>query len=247
MASHLRAASGSLLPPRVRACCGPRRATCAPRRPSARRASCGHRFCDDHLIRLDSDGASLTPTAWRYCTGHVKVRQDLRTSPPTGSPTTRRPARSPSTDRWTSRTRGSASPANRAPTTSLGGANFDQANFHIFDRNGRGFAKDIEVHPDGKVSSRRCATPPVPPATRTGCCRPPRSSSTPRPSKGVAHQVVMRFKDVPIFYTPYIAFPLGDARQSGLLVPELRPFGQQRLSAGGALLFRSGAELRSRR
>ena len=29
----------------------------------------------------------------------------------------------------------------------------------------------------------------------------------------------MRFKDVPIFYTPYIAFPLGDDRQSGLLFP----------------------------
>ena len=29
----------------------------------------------------------------------------------------------------------------------------------------------------------------------------------------------MRFKDVPIFYTPYLAFPLGDERQSGLLFP----------------------------
>ena len=29
----------------------------------------------------------------------------------------------------------------------------------------------------------------------------------------------MRFKDVPIFYSPYLAFPLGDDRQSGLLFP----------------------------
>ena len=29
----------------------------------------------------------------------------------------------------------------------------------------------------------------------------------------------MRFKDVPIFYTPYLAFPLGDERKSGLLFP----------------------------
>jgi LPS-assembly protein len=37
--------------------------------------------------------------------------------------------------------------------------------------------------------------------------------------QGFAHGVVMRFKDVPIFYTPYISFPLGDDRQSGLLFP----------------------------
>jgi len=29
----------------------------------------------------------------------------------------------------------------------------------------------------------------------------------------------MRFKDVPIFYTPYISFPLGDERKSGVLFP----------------------------
>jgi LPS-assembly protein len=31
--------------------------------------------------------------------------------------------------------------------------------------------------------------------------------------------VIMRFKDVPIFYTPYISFPLGDERKSGVLFP----------------------------
>src|SRR6202140_5963680 len=36
---------------------------------------------------------------------------------------------------------------------------------------------------------------------------------------GVARHVTMRFKDVPIFYTPYISFPLGDERKSGLLFP----------------------------
>ena len=31
--------------------------------------------------------------------------------------------------------------------------------------------------------------------------------------------MLLRFKDVPIFYTPYIAFPLGDERKSGILFP----------------------------
>ncbi|HHO60101.1 MAG TPA: LPS-assembly protein LptD, partial [Thiotrichales bacterium] len=37
---------------------------------------------------------------------------------------------------------------------------------------------------------------------------------------GRAHGVVMRFKDVPFLYTPYIEFPTSDRRRSGLLFPE---------------------------
>ena len=37
---------------------------------------------------------------------------------------------------------------------------------------------------------------------------PARSISTPT-EQGVAHGVVMRFKDVPIFYTPYISLSAG--------------------------------------
>lgn len=36
---------------------------------------------------------------------------------------------------------------------------------------------------------------------------------------GEAKHVVLRVKDVPVFYTPYIYFPLDDRRQTGLLAP----------------------------
>ena len=36
---------------------------------------------------------------------------------------------------------------------------------------------------------------------------------------GTANNVVLRFKGVPFFYTPYIEFPTGDRRRSGLLIP----------------------------
>ena len=36
----------------------------------------------------------------------------------------------------------------------LGGADFDKANFQILDRNGRGYAREMSVHPDGKVRPR---------------------------------------------------------------------------------------------
>jgi len=38
---------------------------------------------------------------------------------------------------------------------------------------------------------------------------------------GTAKDVVVRIKDVPVFYTPYITFPLNDERKSGFLVPSI--------------------------
>lgn len=38
---------------------------------------------------------------------------------------------------------------------------------------------------------------------------------------GSADDVVIRFKDIPFLYTPYIEFPTSDKRRSGLLFPEL--------------------------
>lgn len=48
---------------------------------------------------------------------------------------------------------------------------------------------------------------------------------------GSANHVVLRFQEVPFLYLPYMEFPLGDKRRSGLLVPE---FGQSS-SRGGEL------------
>jgi len=39
--------------------------------------------------------------------------------------------------------------------------------------------------------------------------------------RGYGHNVTVRFKNVPIFYTPYINFPIDDRRQSGLLAPSV--------------------------
>lgn len=38
---------------------------------------------------------------------------------------------------------------------------------------------------------------------------------------GSADNVIIRIKDTPIFYLPYVSFPLGDRRRSGILVPEI--------------------------
>jgi LPS-assembly protein len=41
----------------------------------------------------------------------------------------------------------------------------------------------------------------------------------PNDSQGRARNVTLRVKDIPVFYTPYLQFPLGDQRMTGFLVP----------------------------
>jgi LPS-assembly protein len=48
---------------------------------------------------------------------------------------------------------------------------------------------------------------------------------------GVARSAVVRVKDVPIFYTPYLRFPVTDERMSGFLFPSLR-FGDEGADIG---------------
>lgn len=47
---------------------------------------------------------------------------------------------------------------------------------------------------------------------------------------GTATNVVLRVKDIPVFYTPYIYFPIDDRRQSGFLAPSISTSGKNGLS-----------------
>ena len=100
-----------------------------------------------------------------------------------------------------------------------GGADFNEAFFQLMDRNGRGFAKDINVHPDGKVALDHVHYTSCPVGNEDWSLNASQISLDTKLQEGVARHVTMRFKDVPVFYTPYISFPLGDERKSGVLFP----------------------------
>ncbi len=102
-----------------------------------------------------------------------------------------------------------------------GGGNFNEAFFQLMDRNGRGFAKDIEVQPDGKVALDNVHYTSCPVGNEDWSLNAAKIDLDTKLQEGVARHVVMRFKDVPVFYTPYISFPLGDERKSGVLFPSL--------------------------
>jgi LPS-assembly protein len=174
---------------------------------------------DDHRIHIDSDDAAVDAEGHVVLNGRVKVRQDARSVT----------SDSVNYDEKTGRVavKGAVDfedPKLRVRSNSghydiNGAANFDQANFQLMDRNGRGFARDIDVRPDGKLSltSVRYTTCPV--GNEDWMLQASSLNLDTKLQEGVARHVTMRFKDVPIFYTPYISFPVGDERKSGLLFP----------------------------
>jgi len=174
---------------------------------------------DDHRIHIESDDAVLDADRNAVLNGRVKVRQDARSVT----------ADSVAYDNKSGRVavKGSVDfedpkmrvRSDKGSYDTSGAANFDQADFQLMNRNGRGFAKDIDVLPDGKVTLTRVRYTTCPVGNEDWMLQASSINLDTKVQEGAAHHVTMRFKDVPIFYTPYISFPLGEERKSGLLFP----------------------------
>ncbi len=173
----------------------------------------------DHRIRIESDAASFDAAGLAVLTGHVQAYQDTRSVA----------ADSVTYDEKTGKlvVKGAVDfedpklgvRSDAGVYDALGGADFNEANFRIFDRNGRGFAKEMAIHPDGKVDLTQVRYTSCPVGNQDWMLQASSISLDTDQQEGTARGVVMRFKDVPIFYTPYISFPVGDERKSGVLFP----------------------------
>jgi LPS-assembly protein len=174
---------------------------------------------DDHRIHIDSDDAVVDAGGHAVLNGRVKVRQDARSVT----------SDSVTYDEKTGRVAVKGSVDFEDPKLRVrsvagsydidGTATFDQANFQLMDRNGRGYAKDVDLLTDGKVQLTQVRYTTCPVGNQDWMLQASSIDLDTKLKDGVAHHVTMRFKDVPIFYTPYISFPLGDERKSGLLFP----------------------------
>jgi LPS-assembly protein len=174
---------------------------------------------DDHLIHIESDGATVDADGHALLNGRVKVSQDARTMA----------ADSMDYDYKTGKltVKGAVDfedpklriKSDTGTYDTVGGATFDGANFQILDRNGRGIAREMAVQPDGKVQLDQVRYTTCPVGNEDWMLQASSIDLDTARQEGVAHGVHMRFKNVPIFYTPYISFPLGDERKSGVLFP----------------------------
>ncbi len=174
---------------------------------------------DDHLIHIDSDDAMVDAEGHAVVNGHVQVRQDGRTVA----------ADSMTYDNQTGKltVKGGVDfedpklriKSDTGTYDTLGGADFDRANFQILDRNGRGFARTLAVRPDGKVALEQVRYTTCPVGNQDWMLQASSINLDTARQEGTARGVRMFFKNVPIFYTPFLSFPLGDERKSGVLFP----------------------------
>jgi LPS-assembly protein len=174
---------------------------------------------DDHRIHIDTDGAVIPAEGVAVLSGRVKVRRDARSVT----------ADTVTYDEKTGKisVKGSVDfedPKMRVlgPTGSydtLGGGNFEQGNFQLLERRGRGFASEIALRPDGKVALATVRYTTCPVGNEDWMLQASSVNLDTNLQEGIARHVIMRFEDVPIFYTPYLSFPLGDERKSGFLFP----------------------------
>jgi LPS-assembly protein len=108
---------------------------------------------------------------------------------------------------------------------------FEDAEFSV-GSDSRGAATALEINQDGRLILDGVEYTTCPPGSEDWLLQGNSIELDTGTGVGTATGVKLRFKGVPILYTPYLSFPISDARKSGILTPE---FG----SAG-----RSGSEIR---
>ena len=114
----------------------------------------------------------------------------------------------------------------------VGRIRFEGAQFSLGGSNGRGAAEALEINQNGTLTLGDVEYTTCPPGSEDWLLQGKSIVIDTREGVGTARNTKLRFKGVPIFYLPYMSFPLSDARKSGLLTPEIGSSG------------RSGRELR---
>ena len=107
----------------------------------------------------------------------------------------------------------------KAVMETQGAAEFSDAQFELPARAGRGSASHIQLERNGELTLRdtRYTTCPVPKPDWE--LKVNKLHIDAQASVGTARNARVEFQGVPIFYTPYISFPVGNERKSGLLFP----------------------------
>ena len=97
--------------------------------------------------------------------------------------------------------------------------NFSKAQYHLSDKSGSGNADDIFIKNNKDIVLKN--------GTFSSCSiKNPDWELTSTTTtlyndidRGHSYNMFLKYKNVPVFYTPFISFPLSDERQSGILTP----------------------------
>ncbi len=108
-----------------------------------------------------------------------------------------------------------------ASVDQTGGATFEGAQFELKDRNARGAADRIQVTREQQLKLKAVRYTTCPIGEEDWVLRADDIDIRQRVGLGFGRGVRLDFKGVPILYTPFISFPVGNQRKSGFLFPAL--------------------------
>ncbi len=102
-----------------------------------------------------------------------------------------------------------------------GSVRFEGADFSLGDGNGRGGADAVEINKQGQLLLDGVSYTTCPPGSNDWLIEAREIDLDTRKGVGTAKGMKLRFQGIPILYAPYLSFPIGDARKSGVLAPEV--------------------------
>lgn len=103
---------------------------------------------------------------------------------------------------------------------------FEGAEFSLGNNNSRGAADAIEINQNGTLTLEGVEYTTCPPGSEDWLMQGKSIELNTRTGVGTAKGMMLRFKGIPILYSPYLSFPIGNARKSGLLTPEMGSSGR---------------------
>jgi len=103
---------------------------------------------------------------------------------------------------------------------------FTGAEFSLGEDKGRGASGLLEINQDGTLRLDGVEYTTCPPGSEDWLLRGKSIKLDTVAGVGTAKGVKLQFKGVPILYTPYLSFPIGAARKSGLLSPTIGTTGR---------------------
>ena len=103
---------------------------------------------------------------------------------------------------------------------------FAGAEFTLGNSNSRGSADNLLINQQGQLQLDEVSYTTCPPGSKDWELQAGDIDLDTRTGVGTARDIKLRFKNVPILWAPYISFPIGDARKSGLLTPEIGSSGR---------------------
>ncbi len=103
---------------------------------------------------------------------------------------------------------------------------FEGAQFEVGRDNARGAANVLEINQEGRLQLAEVSYTTCPPDSNDWIIEAGDIELDTQSGVGKARNVRLRFQGVPILYTPYLSFPITDARKSGILTPEIGSTGR---------------------